>query len=84
MSSINEHKLKITEKTEHIIALHQAYSDPLVISMRKLLSLLISERREDNDSVSRMNLQKNQGEIRGYKTLLDYIEKGIPATPFNK
>ena len=75
---MNEKNLKITEKTAHIILLHQSAHDPLVIAMRKLLTLLIAERREDNDSVSRLRLPGNQGEIRGYKTLLDYIDKGIP------
>lgn len=79
MSSINAHKLKITEKTALIFQVHEASLDPGIVAIKKLILCLLAERREDNDTSTTISSKLNQGEIRGYKLLLDYIEKGIPA-----
>ena len=45
----------------------------------KLLEILLSEVRLDNDTADESNFRINQGEIKGYLTLKDYIERGLPA-----
>lgn len=44
----------------------------------KLLNELINEARSNNDTAEGNEVSRNQGEIRGYRKLLDYITKGLP------
>jgi hypothetical protein len=70
--------IKITEKSDVINAIFEQRSSPGIVSLTKLLTILIHEIREDNDSVDAPNLPRNQGKIDAYKSLLDYISKGVP------
>ena len=68
------------EKLELIFEISTHKGEPLCKSIAKLLELLINEVRVMNDTASDNDYRINQGEIRGYSRLLDYIEKGLPKT----
>lgn len=44
-----------------------------------LLNILIEELRIDNDTADDAHFKLNQGEIKGYIQLKDYLKRGIPA-----
>jgi len=68
------------EKLELIFEINAHKGEPLCKSIVKLLELLINEVRVMNDTAGDVEYRINQGEIRGYSRILDYIEKGLPKT----
>lgn len=45
----------------------------------KLLDILIQEVRLDNDTADDVQFRTNQGQIKAYLTLKEYILRGLPA-----
>ena len=52
----------------------------VVRNMIELINALIEEARAENDEADGPSMMRNQGKIKAYKTLLDYIVKGVPAS----
>jgi len=67
------------EKIEAISQIHDSRGTPVALSMLKLLDILIDEARERNDDAqNHPEFLVNQGEIKGFKKLREYIEKDRP------
>ena len=66
------------EKIEAISLIHDSRGTPVALSMLKLLDILIDEARERNDDSQHPEFLVNQGEIKGFKKLREYIEKDRP------
>jgi hypothetical protein len=69
------------QKAELIVKVCGSQHNENVINILRLLDLLISEVRQDNDTEEGNGMYRNQGEIRGYKRLSGYILHGIPVNP---
>jgi len=67
-------------KAEAIFELNGMKHDPACKSMVKLLDILIDEVRIQNDEAPAERVLGNQGEIRAFMRLKEYIEKGLPTT----
>jgi len=74
--------LKDKDKSEIISNIHAARGDYLMTRLVGLLDILISDTRKENDTVSALELPKNQGKIEGFKELKNYIENGLPGQRF--
>ena len=70
---------KSKEKAALIIDLSGSQGASVIQNLIKLLDLLISEVRIDNDTAGYDNVLINQGEIRAYLRLKEYIERGLPT-----
>ena len=66
-------------KTELIFEIHGLRNENTCRNVLKLLDILISETRLDNDLADTSSVLKNQGKIAGYRTLKEYIEDGLPS-----
>lgn len=66
-------------KSEYISAVHQCRAEATCQLVNKLLDILISETRIENDTVLDSELKLNQGKIAGWRELKDYIERGLPG-----
>lgn len=62
-----------------ISELYEHRSESTCSSVLKLLEILIQEARESNDSATVRGILRTQGEIKGYKTLQEYILRGLPG-----
>ena len=66
------------EKTVAINEFHALRNEPSGAKIIALLDILVNELRKENDTVDRNGLQLNQGEIKAYLRLKEYIERGLP------
>ena len=67
------------EKIELIAELHAMRMEFSLGKLLKLLNILITETRIENDTVEEASIKFNQGKIDGYAKLKDYIERGLPG-----
>lgn len=67
------------DKATLIAELCGAQRENSIQNVLKLVEILINDARVDNDTVSPDNFRLNQGEIRGYNRLKEYILRGIPS-----
>ena len=70
--------LRNKEKAVAIANIHGLKQESAGMKVLNLLDILIDELRKDNDTVDSVFLQRNQGEIRAYLQLKEYIERGTP------
>jgi hypothetical protein len=68
-----------TEKAALIAELSAARREQSVQTLVKLLALLIDETRKENDTVLGNDIFINQGVIKGYKQLSEYILRDMPS-----
>jgi hypothetical protein len=66
-------------KSELIGELCGAQKDHVCQNLFKLLDILISEARIENDTAEENVIYRNQGKIQGFLELKDSIERGLPA-----
>jgi hypothetical protein len=66
-------------KAELILELYGSQSDNSMRNLVKLLDILISETRLDNDTAELDGVKRNQGEIKAYSTLKEFILRGLPS-----
>ena len=66
-------------KAELIIEIFGAQHDNAIQNIQKLLDILIAEVRLDNDTADDVQFRTNQGEIKAYMKLREYILRGLPA-----
>ena len=67
------------EKATLILEICGSQKENSIKNVLKLLDILIQEVRIDNDTADEVQFRTNQGEIKAYRTLKDYIERGIPS-----
>jgi hypothetical protein len=67
------------DKAALIMDLNAAQHERSIEHILKLLDILISEVRVENDYAEGNSLYRNQGEIAGYMKLKEYIQRGLPA-----
>jgi hypothetical protein len=72
---INNNKLK----TEVIAELSSSRTSPLCANLLTLLDILITEKREENDTADMDGVKRNQGAIFALSDLKAYITRGLPA-----
>lgn len=70
--------IRNVEKAVAISEVHALKNEPAGAKLIILLEILVDELRRENDTVDRNLLQMNQGEIKAYLRLKDYIERGLP------
>ncbi|RPH69897.1 hypothetical protein EHM76_06855 [bacterium] len=68
----------ISEKSQLISELNAAKDDNLIRKILRLAELQIEDVRKDNDSANRVHSLRNQGEIRGFRWLVQTIQRGLP------
>jgi hypothetical protein len=67
-------------KMAQLIAdLNASQSEPGMRHLVKVLDAITEELRGDNDTAEDKALYRNQGEIRGYNRLKEYILRGLPT-----
>lgn len=66
-------------KAELISELCGAQKDHVCQNLFKLLEILISEARLDNDTAEENIIYRNQGKIQGFLELKESITRGLPA-----
>ena len=77
---LNQVKQVKQAKTEAVERVHAAKREVAIGRVFSLLEILIAEVREANDTEEgSAAFFRNQGEIRGYKRLHDYIVRGLPS-----
>ena len=64
---------------ELVVELHGAQKDPQVMNVLKLVDVMISETRIDNDTAAPDVVLRNQGKIAGLSGLKQFIERGLPG-----
>ncbi len=67
-------------KTELITTLFVSRNEDVCQNVIKLLDMLISEIRVENDFAEGNVLIQNQGKIKAYLALQEFIERGLPTT----
>lgn len=65
-------------KAQAIFDLHTLKTEQAGGKLLVILDLLILELRLANDTVDKERLQINQGEIKAYTQLRDYLNNGLP------
>ena len=65
-------------KAQAIIDLHTLKTEQAGSKLLTILDLLILDLRLANDTVDKERLKINQGEIKGYLQLRDYLNNGLP------
>jgi hypothetical protein len=73
--------LRNKQKAVAIFEFHGLKTESSGKKIITLLDLLIDEVRVSNDTVADGNLKINQGEIKAYMQLKEYLERGLPAQP---
>ncbi len=66
-------------KATLIFEIFGAQRENSIQNVLKLLDILISEIRIENDYAEGNTLYRNQGEIKGYLALKKYIQRGLPG-----
>ena len=66
-------------KTELILNLYGSQSDNSIRNLIQLLDILITELRLDNDTAEPDEVKCNQGGIKAYSTLKEFIQRGLPS-----
>ena len=66
------------ERAAAIHNFHGLSADHSGAKIRILLDILITDLRIDNDTADDIHFKWNQGEIKGYLQLRDYLDRGIP------
>ena len=72
-------QLKMKNKAQLVADLSASQKEPNIVRVVEMLDVLIEELREDNDTAEETLLYRNQGEIRGFKKLKNYIQVGVPS-----
>ena len=67
-------------KAELVTELFVSRNESICQNILKLLDILISELRVENDLAEGNTFIRNQGKIQAYLILKEYIEKGLPTT----
>ena len=58
----------------------QLKHNPAGTTIHKLISILLADKREDNDIATGDEVRHNQGQIDAYKQLLTYLDRGVPGS----
>ena len=66
-------------KVNAVMALFEQRKSPPCQSLLTLLDICTQEMREANDHAGEADFKLNQGEIRAYRKLKGYIERGFPV-----
>ncbi len=67
------------KKADLISEINSNKNNPTCRNFSQLLDILIAEVRVDNDTAGRDDFPVNKGRIDAYKTVKEYIEKGLPT-----
>lgn len=67
------------EKAVLITEISGSQNDNTIKNVVKLLDLLIQEARLDNDTADETRVRVNQGEIKAFVKLREYILRGLPS-----
>ena len=76
-----EDKIKQGQLIADLVA---AKDEPGMRHLVVVLDNLISQLREENDTVEGTLLYRNQGGIRGFNRLKGYIQRGLPTNAFEE
>jgi len=68
-------------KAELISNIHERKSESAYQDLNLLIDILINEARIDNDTADSGTFNSNQGKIKAYLALKDYIDRGLPSVP---
>ena len=66
-------------KAKLILNLYCSQFDNSIRNLIQLLDVLIAELRLDNDTADIDGVRRNQGEIKAYNTLREFILYGLPS-----